>query len=188
MRRIWGVLSIVILITQTACYKSEKSPENGGKPTAVKVVENAPKADFPPPLEADFKTEKAEAQKLFDSGIAFEKTNSAHGIMTDKGVSFGSNEFKSSDGVELSRYGKLYETEAALQKSFEDAAIGAEKIFEKKDLGNGVKMLIGASDKAAFIVNTEGNYLYTVSCVSLRHLLAFEMKEPNYFGYKTAKQ
>jgi hypothetical protein len=187
MRRIYGILSIILLVSQTACYTSQNSADGGEKPTAKKPSEKTPKVNFPPLPAADFETEKAEAQKLIVAGITFENTSSAHGEMTEKGVSFGSNDFESSDGIELSRYGKLYETSGELTKAFEAEFKGAVRIFENKQFRNGGRMFVGASDKSAIIVSAEGNYLYTVSCVSLRHLLAFESKESAYFGYKTAK-
>ncbi len=186
MRRIYSLLSI-ILIALTGCYNAGDSSKTVENPPARRVTEKVVNANLPPLSEVDFETEKAEAQKLIETGITFKNTSSAHGEMTEKGVSFGSNDFESSDGIELSRYGKLYETPGELTKAFEAEFKGAVMIFENKDFGTGGKMFVGASGKSAIIVSAEGHYLYTVSCLSLRHLLAFESKESAYFGYKTAK-
>lgn len=177
------ILVIIGLLWQTACVAVGNSTSNGENSAVEKVV----KAEFPSPLETDFEREKTEAQRLVDNGISFKNTMSAHGMMTEKGVSFGSNEFESSDGVKLSRYGKLYETPEELKRAFDAALKGAAKVFEKEDLENGERRFTGISGSDALIVNTSGHYLYTVKSPSVRHLLAFEIKEAHYFSYKSAK-
>ncbi len=183
---LYFIIFAFCFVWQTACVSSRKPTNENDKSVVEKVFEKVTKANFPPPSEADFETEKAEAQKLFDWGITFENIKSAHGMRTEKGVSFGSNDFESSDGVKLLRYGKLYETPEELKQAFDNALKGAAKVFEKKNFENGEKMFIGVAGNSAFIVNTSGYYLYTVSSPSLRHLLAFEIKEAHYFSYKSA--
>ena len=164
-----------------------KTPE---KSAAQEVTDNLTTATFPSPMEAVLEEEKAEAKKLVSAGIIFKTTKSAHGMRNERGVTFGSNDFESSDGVALNRSGKQFDSPEEAKKQFDATLQNAPKVFEKGDVKGTLgeeKRFIGVSGNQAIIVSISGHYLYTVTSPSLRHLLAFEEKEPHYFDYKSAK-
>ena len=178
------ILLIAIFVWQTACGTGEDSPSSEDKSAIEKVWGNLNKAEFPPPLAADFEKEKLEAENLIESGITFKNTLSMHGVPTERGVKFGTNEFESSDGVKIKRHAELFDSPEAVRQKFESATKDAAKIFEKDSLKSGEQRFVGAKGETAEIVYTSGYYLYRVSSPSLRHLLAFELKEAHFFDYK----
>lgn len=181
--KLFYLIPVLILLTSQLNCVSEKTVRTDEvKPIVENIQETPPKAQFPAPLEADVERERIEGQKLADGGISFENTLSAHGPMTEKGVEFGSNEFKSSDGVLISRTGKLYHSSEELNRAFEKSKAKTDKIFLNSKNKKGEPRFDGASGKGALVVYISGSYLYTVSCPSVRHLIAFEMKESAYFA------
>ncbi len=173
---------LAIIVLYSSCG-SDKNPATEKEiPFAAKVqdVTNLPK--FPQPFEADFSLEIKEAEKLIESGIAFENKTSAHGTLTEKGFEFSSNEFESSDGVDITVQAKLYNSRDELNRAFEESLKEATKVFGQKTSKNGEKRFDGANDRNALVVYVSGSYLYTVFSPSMRHLIAFEIKEPAYFG------
>ncbi len=174
-------------VWQTACVAGGNSSQGNDKSAIEKISEEVAKADFPSPSEANFEQEKAAARNLFDGGISFKNTMSAHGMRTERGVSFGSNEFESSDYVKLTRYAKLYDSPEEVKRQFDSALNGASKIYEKGAVKNGEQRFVGATGEKAEIVYTSGFYLYRVSSPSVRHLLAFEIKESASFDYQWKK-
>jgi hypothetical protein len=129
-------LLVTGFIWQTACVSAGNSSQSKEKLVVEKISEESAKTYFLSPSEASFEREKTEALKLVEAGVTFKNTLSAHGMPTDKGVLFGTNEFETSDGVKVIRHAQLYNSHEEVSRQFDLALTGADRIFEKGYLLN----------------------------------------------------
>lgn len=159
------------LITGTSLLACSGGPGTFVERIRIRAADSA----YPPPVSANIADERLAARRLVDSGIDFELIKATRGMPTERGVEFGINEFQSSDGVAITRTGRLQASPEEARSALERLKAGSAKVLATAVMNGELGFIAATGPKSAMLAYTGNYYLYTITSPSVRHLIAFQI-------------